>query len=133
MSETKPVRIDGIKDIRRSVNRLGKEIDKDAAKGALKDMNAEAAEIVKQKAATLIPVRTGRLAATLRASGTQKSARVRAGFKRVPYAGVVHFGWPRRNISPQPFLYEALDSRRAEVLAVYDERLSKLIKEYRLY
>jgi hypothetical protein len=107
-------------------------MDKNSAKGALKEMNLEAATIVKKKADGLVPVRTGRLAATLRASGTQKSARVRAGFKRVPYAGVVHFGWPARNIRPQPFLYEALDSRRAEVLAVYDERLSQLIKEYRL-
>jgi HK97 gp10 family phage protein len=133
MSETKPVRIDGIKDIRRSVNRLGKDLDKDAAKGALKEMNAEAAEKVKQTAAGLVPVRTGQLASTLRASGTQKSARVRAGTKRVPYAAPIHFGWPARNISPQPFLYDALDKRRNEVVDIYEKRLSALIRKYRLY
>lgn len=129
---SKSIRITGHREVRRAIGRISSEMDKNSAKGALKEMNLEAATIVKKKADGLVPVRTGRLAATLRASGTQKSARVRAGFKRVPYAGVVHFGWPARNIRPQPFLYEALDSRRAEVLAVYDERLSQLIKEYRL-
>lgn len=133
MSQTKPVRIDGIKDIRRSVNRLGKDLDKDAAKGALKDMNREAAETVKKVAVGLVPVRTGKLAATIRASGTQKSARVRAGVKRVPYAGVIHFGWPAHKISPQPFLYDALDARKNDVVDIYEKRLSALIREYRLY
>jgi HK97 gp10 family phage protein len=133
MSSTKPVRIEGIKDIRRSVNRLGTELDTKAAKGALKEMNAEAAEKVKQTASGLVPVRTGKLSNTLRASGTQKSARVRAGTKRVPYAPPIHFGWPARGISPQTFLYDALDKRRNEVVDVYEKRLSALIREYRLY
>jgi HK97 gp10 family phage protein len=129
---TASVRIEGHKQVRKAINRIGDEMDRDAAKGALKEANLEAATAVKNTANGLIPVRSGQLQQTLRASGTQKSARVRAGYKRVPYAGPIHFGWPARRISPQPFLYDALDRRRNEVADIYDQRLSQLIKRYNL-
>lgn len=129
---TKAVRITGHEEVRKAIRQIGNEMDRNAAKGALKKMNLEAAELVKTVADGLVPVQTGKLAATVRAAGSQKSARVRAGYQRVPYAGPIHFGWPDRGIRPQPFLYEALDQRRSKVIDLYDDRLAKLIKEYRL-
>ena len=128
----KAVRIEGHKEVRKAINRLADDMDRNAGKGALKQMNLEAATIVKKVADGLVPTQTGALAATIRAAGTQKSARVRAGYKRVPYAGVIHYGWPTRGIAPQPFLYEALDHSRTEIVRLYDERLLALIKQYRL-
>ncbi len=43
------------------------------------------------------------------------------------YAGVIHFGWPRHNIEPQPFLYDALDKRFDEVVRVYEKRITDLV------
>ena len=50
----------------------------------------------------------------------------KVGKKKVPYAGPIHFGWGRRNIHPQPFLYEALDKRRDEVLDAFALNVQKL-------
>ena len=57
---------------------------------------------------------------------------VRAGFARVPYAGPIHFGWRKRNIQPQPFLYEALDKRRNEVFDRYNKEVRNILKDKRL-
>lgn len=108
----------------------------------LKDLKAahkEAAEVVAKHAAFLVPVRKGRLKATIRAAGTQREGVVRAGMARVPYAGPIHFGWPSRPnkakgwrggpIRPQPFIYEALDQRIAQVLNVYEDRVERLIRQ----
>jgi len=61
---------------------------------------------------------------------------VRMGRKAVPYAGPVHFGWPNRPnaakgwrggpIRPNPFLYEAMDKRVGEVMAIYSKYLETL-------
>lgn len=128
----KAVRIDGHREARRRINRILDDMDQKAARGELKNMNLEAAEIVAERARSLVPVRTGTLRDTIRPAGTQKSGRVRAGFKRVPYAGAIHFGWAARNIDPSLFLYDALDQRRQEVLKHYDQQLEALIKKYDL-
>lgn len=129
-----PVRVEGLQEVRRAIRQITDDLDREGARGALKDLNQEAAEVVQRKTVAIVPRRTGRLASTLRASGTQKSARVRAGYNRQAfrYAGPIHFGWHARGIRPQPFLYEALDARRNQVIAVYDEGINGLIKKYDL-
>lgn len=128
----KAVRITGHKETRKKIRGILDDMDQQAARGELKVMNQEAAEIVQKRAVSLVPVRSGKLRDTIRAAGAQKSGRVRAGFKRVPYAGPIHFGWAARNIQPNLFLYDALDQRRHEVLQHYDQQLDALIKKYGL-
>lgn len=128
----KAVRIDGHKEARKKIRGILDEMDQQAARGELKVMNQEAAEIVRDRALGLVPVVSGKLRDSVRAAGAQKSGRVRAGFKRVPYAGPIHFGWAARNIEPNLFLYDALDQRRYEVLTHYDRQLDTLIKKYGL-
>lgn len=126
------VRIEGHREVRRRIRQISDDLDQKAAKGELKVINQRAAEIVAGRAEQLVPVRSGTLRDTIRAAGTQKSGRVRAGFKRVPYAGPIHFGWASRGIVPQPFLYQALDQRRLEVFLHYDQQLESLIKKHGL-
>ena len=102
----------------------------------LKELHLDLAEMVAERAASLAPVLTGRLRQTIRASGTKTGGRVRAGFKRVPYAGPVHFGWATRPdaakgwrggpIHPNPFLYDALDQRRNQVFNAYFQGVKKI-------
>jgi len=102
----------------------------------LKELHLDLAEMVAERAASLAPVRTGRLKETIRASGTKTAGRVRAGFKRVPWTGPVHFGWATRPdaakgwrggpIHPNPFLYDALDQRRNQVFNAYFEGVKKI-------
>lgn len=74
-----------------------------------KQLNREAAVIVAQAGTSMAPVKTGRLARSVRAAGsTSKAGVVRAGNNgRVKYAGVVHWGWPLKNIGANPWLYQA--------------------------
>jgi hypothetical protein len=109
-----------VRDLRKAQPELVAEV---------KAANLEAAELVTQQAKFLVPERSGKLKASLRASGTNRAGIVRAGKAAVPYAGPIHFGWPKRNIKPQPFIYEALDKRIGEVLDAYEKRINNIVKE----
>ncbi len=118
------VSVDGARELRKALKTVG-----DEAKAGLKDVNLEVAEIVARAAVTKVPARSGALRETVRAAGAQTRASVKAGFKKVPYAGVIHFGWPARGILPRPFLYDALDARRDEVMDAYTDGMADLIKK----
>ena len=93
---------------------------------AIREANRAGAELVASAARGRAPRRSGSLAGSIRVSGSERAGMVRVGSARVPYAGPIHFGWPRRNIAPQPFLYDTLDARRAAILKIYEERLDRL-------
>jgi HK97 gp10 family phage protein len=119
--------IDGLKELQRDLKKLG-----DDAKNDMKPAHMKAAELVVMGAKRYVPYRTGRLLESLRPFARQKAGVVRAGSASVPYAGPIHFGWPARRIKPQPFIYDALDQRRAEVVNIYAERMGELINKYEL-
>jgi hypothetical protein len=108
--------------------------DAEAGMEDLKDLHKSLADDVAGTAKTKVPVRTGRLQRSIRGSGTKTAARVRAGNNRasgataVPYGPAIHFGWSRRGIKPQPFLYEALDDRRQDVINDYNAEIRHMIK-----
>jgi len=114
------IKATGVKELRRELRRMGDDLED------LKSLNLTVATLVSQRAKDLVPRRTGNLADTIRPAGTKTAGRVRAGFKRVPYAGVIHFGFPARGIQPQPFLYDALDQRRGEVFDAYFKGVKKI-------
>ena len=114
------IKATGVKDLRRELRRMGDDLED------LKTLNLDVATLVSDRAKDLVPRRTGNLADTIRPAGTKTAGRVRAGFKRVPYAGVIHFGHPARGIQPQPFLYDALDQRRSEVFDAYFKGVKKI-------
>jgi hypothetical protein len=113
----------GMREFTRALNAMGDDL------GELKATHAEAAEVVAMRAAVIAPRRSGFLADSLRSSGTRAGGKVRAGSASlVPYAGPIHFGWPARNIRPQPFIYDAIDDRRSQVLDVYAERVDAIAR-----
>lgn len=75
------------------------------------------------------PVLSGDLRGTVRPSQTKNKAVVRAGSKRTPYAGPIHFGWRKRNIRPQRFLTEAIQKTQSEVLKTLDDGLGKILQK----
>jgi hypothetical protein len=119
--------IEGLGPVLRDLRRLG-EVD---ALKAIKQANLDAAEMVAEAGKAEAPRRSGRLAASIRPSATAKVGMVRAGTAvRVPYAGPIHFGWFRRHIRPNPFLYKALDKRIGEVYAAYTRQIDKAIERF---
>ena len=121
----------GYRQLKKELRQLG-----DEAVASLKQTNKEAADLVADTARPDIPVRSGRLKGTLRTTGTMRGGVVRMGRKAVPYAGPIHFGWPNRPnqakgwrggpITPNPFLYEAMDERVQDVMDLYSKYLETL-------
>jgi hypothetical protein len=100
----------------------------------LKALHKRLADDVAGTAKTKVPVQSGALKNSIRGFGGTAKAAVRAGNNRksrtgVPYAAPIHFGWGRRGIRPQPFLYEALDDRRQDVVDAYNAEVRRMIRD----
>lgn len=121
------IRVEGLAKLDRELKAAGDAVS-DGARSELKAIHKDAANDIKDAAAARVPVRTGRLRASIRAAATARAGTVRAGFKSVPYAGPIHFGWPKHNITPQPFLYDALDARKDEVERAYRARVDQVMQ-----
>lgn len=114
-----------VRDLNRTVRRL-RAFGPDLA-NELKDTNLELAEEVADTARDLVPRVSGTLAGSIRAAGQARTGVIRAGRASVPYANPIHWGWPRRNIRPQPFMVDALDDRRDDIEKRYLEALDTLL------
>jgi len=120
------IQVDGLSELQKALREAGG----DDLKAALKEVNKEAAEVVAATARSRVPVRSGSLLSSLRTSATLKSGVIRIGKAKVPYAGPIHFGWPKRHIHPQPFLYDSLDARYSQVIKIYEDRIDKLLAQH---
>lgn len=115
------VRIEGLGKTMRALTRAGAD-----AEDMRSLMNAIGMIVVN---AANPPTVSGALAATIRAGRGKTKAVVRAGGARVPYAGVIHYGWPARNIPATNFLSDALAAERGAVFDALREGLDELIKK----
>ena len=120
------VRVDA-KQLRKQLRSLDRSLLKD-----MKQANKDAAEVVARQAKIEVPRRTGRLGKAIGVLASQTKGQVRVGSASVPYAGPIHFGNPRKKgrlgvIRPNPFVYAALDKRRAAVLEVYRGRVQQTV------
>ena len=114
---------------------------------AIKDANLEIGNIVVRAAKSTAQFKytsksyryksKGRLLQTVRASGAGGKATIMAGMKSVPYAGPIHWGWfydknwfIQKNISPNPFLANALGYKREEIIETYKKNIDKLIAKW---
>ena len=121
-------------DVRLRVEGLGRTLRALSKAGAdsedMKDLMHRIGTLVVRAANP--PVLSGRLSGTIRAGRGKTKAVVRAGGARAPYAGVVHYGWPARNIAPNQFLTEALSRRRGDALRALDQGIADLLKKNHL-
>lgn len=113
--------VEGLHKLRRALIKLD-----DAARDDFKQAGYQAAQIVVNEAKRLVPVRSGKLGKTIRAHKVVSGAKVSAGRTTVPYAGAIHFGWARRNIRPNPFLYDAADNRVNDVMNEYFDQMYEI-------
>lgn len=114
MNQDVTFRVEGLNKLLRALEKLD-----DDAKQQFKAAGKLAGEMVAKEARGIVPMRSGRLKDSIKASATGRGAVVKAGKAAVPYAGPIHFGWFRRNITPKPFLYQAADRRVDEVVDQY--------------
>ena len=114
------VEVHGAKELRRALKRM------DDRAQDMKDVHAKAGLLIADRAHKYVPQESGALAGTIRHDRRQTGASVLAGRSRVPYAGVIHFGWPGHNIEAQPFLYAALEDGQNEVIDIYKDGVQEL-------
>ena len=124
MAADSGIRVQGLDEIRRGLRRLNSELPKELTR-----IHKKAANVVADAARARAPRRSGRLAGSIKPQAGQRYARVAAGRKAVPYAGPIHFGWPRRNIAPQPFLTDSVEAHAPKILDGYLRELTDLVAE----
>lgn len=123
-----PIRIDGLRDLQAAL----KAIDGNAQKQLRVVLNS-AAELVVNKARPNVPKKTGRAAASLRVSSSQREARVSFGSAKVPYAGWLDYGGKvgihhsvkRPFVKTGRIVYPSYNEQRPEIL----EQLSKALND----
>lgn len=122
MAVSPTFQIEGLNKLLRALEQLDQE-----AKDSFKEVGFKVAEIVAQQGRQEVPVRSGRLKDSIRPAKSARGAKVRAGSKRIPYAGVIHFGWQDRNIwPPNQFLYRAIDKKVDKAADMYLEQVYKI-------
>ena len=122
--------VEGDVELRRELERIlaGVELLNEGA-------GVEAARLVAERAYDQAPKQSGKLADTVRTFATKRQAGIRIGFARIPYAGPIIGGHgspgsPRAQggyIRPNPFPYDALDSRYSAVIDAYERFIEKAI------
>jgi len=85
MSEA--IKVEGLKEFIKAVKQADRELGK-----AIRLAFNEAADLVVQRARPTVPERRGKAAGSVKASSTQKMARVSGGGARVPYYPWLDFG-----------------------------------------
>jgi len=117
--------VEGMKELKRDLRRLQ---DQDLTQ-ELRNANKEIAQRIVATALPNVSVRTGRLKASVRGLGNLGGAVGKAGGAGVPYAGVIHWGWPKRGIKARPFLKNAADSVESGVVDDYERRINRLLEK----
>lgn len=114
------IQVEGARELRAALKQAGDDASD------LKDVHREVGDLVVTEAKAIGPKLTGRLTGSGRATRNKTSAIVKFGKADIPYAGVIHFGWPAHSITPNPFVYDALDHRRDEVIKAYEAGVKKI-------
>jgi hypothetical protein len=132
MADLTSIKVENLKQIIKGLQMVGTPTTEISAAAQ------EAGQIVASEARNLVPVRSGKLRATIKSKKQARRVLVSAGNNgKVPYAGPIHFGWfydknnfVQKNIMPNPFFSKALGIKREEVYRTYFENINKLANKY---
>ena len=117
------IEVEGLNELRKALRQAkDKELNE-----TMREIHRELAREIVQRALPNVPVKTGELKATVRAAGTIRDAIGRVGKATVPYAPPIHWGWPRRNIKPNPFLVDAAQNIERDIVDRYDKAVSDML------
>ncbi|MFE9256505.1 HK97-gp10 family putative phage morphogenesis protein [Streptomyces sp. NPDC006879] len=131
------VQVEGLNRLKKSLRQLK---DKDLSK-KVREVNKDAAELVKPDAQRGVPrhtrtpkdnkrYRPGKLAKSVKVVASANSAKIKAGTaSRAPYAGAIHFGYPKRGIRPNRFLYRAMARNSEKVSETYEREITAVLRD----
>lgn len=114
----------------RNLTKILRALSKSGADAqSMKDLMHSTGMIIVEGARGLTPARSGALRASLRAGRGKTKAVVRAGGARVPYAGVIHYGYPMRNIEKTMFMVRSLERNRQKAVDHIESGLGDLLRK----
>lgn len=120
------ITISGVKEVTNALNKLGKDLESNI------ELNKELSTNLSQKASAMAPRLTGALASSVQGNPSAEKAQILAGSAAVPYAGVIEYGWPDRNIDAQPYLNKAVYDNLGYIVEKYNDSIKSAIKKYNL-
>lgn len=98
----------------------------------LNGFGPEIGKLIANNASALAPKKTGALAASIGSVSTKDGVQVYAGSEKVPYAGVIEYGWPAKGRSAKPYLMPAVQNNMEAIIKKYEDGISDRIKRYNL-
>jgi hypothetical protein len=126
MAEAISFSIDGVKEVQSSLDKIEKGIRENL------ELNKELSKTLAQKASAVAPRLTGALASSVLGNPSTERAQIVAGSSTVPYAGVIEYGWPERNIKPQPYLTKTVNDNLGYIVKKYEDSIKDIVKKYDL-
>jgi phage gpG-like protein len=120
------VKIEGTKQLQDLLIKLGNDLESNL------QLNKELSSNLSQKASSIAPRLTGALASSIVGNPSPQKAQIAAGSAAVPYAGVIEYGWPARNIQAQPYLNKTVNSNMGYIIEAYNQSINENIKKYNL-
>lgn len=120
------IRVEGHRRLVRTMRDAGVDV------GELKAANKTVAEYVARAARPLTPVGPeagGHVKNSIRTGATNKAGIIRAGNKRLPYAGRLHYGWRDVRQTGQPWVLQAAQSTESAWVGMYQARLDRIIDQ----
>jgi len=126
MAEAIEFSIQGVNEVKASLDKIEKGIKENL------ELNKELSNTLAQKASAMAPRLTGALASSVVGNGSSERAQIVAGSASVPYAGVIEYGWPNKNIKAQPYLIPAVNNNMGYIIQKYEDSIKDIVKKYDL-
>lgn len=131
MTTVAPIKVKGLREFQAAL----KAMDGESQKQLRVALN-KASDLVVAGASRRVPRRSGKAAASIRASSSQREARVMGGSKKVPYYGWLDFGGrvgkqhatKRPYVSGGRYMYPAYVAAQTEILAALEAALADLAR-----
>jgi hypothetical protein len=126
------VSVVGLKALQKDLRRMSDPRAGDLAK-AMAQAGKAAMAPVAEAVRGAYPSVSGRLAGTVRVTGSRTGAAVRVGKKTVPYAGPVDFGgWPKSRpfVKSGRYLYPTAESMTGATVAKYEQAVAHLVETF---
>jgi hypothetical protein len=120
------VKLEGTRELQELLIKLGKDLESNS------ELNEELSSNLAQKASSIAPRLTGSLASSIVGNPSPQKAQIVAGSGAVPYAGVIEYGWPAKNIQAQPYLNKTVNSNMGYIIERYNQSIEDNIKKYNL-
>jgi len=115
--------VEGARELRKQMRAAGVDFEN------MREAHQKIGQIATPAVRAGCPVRTGRLAGTVRATATRTNTTIRAGFKSVPYANPIHWGWHRRGIRPSLFATRAAQNTEPAWREAYFASCEKILDQ----